>query len=125
MGKFGDLLAELRKDKAMTQRELANFLHVSVGTISNYEKGVHLPDIDKLIELSDYFDITTDYLLGRCENNLSPDSLNEPITETKTVGDFIQELQQLPPDRRNALAMILSDMNFRMAIQGYSEKEHQ
>ena len=124
MTKFGELLTELRKDKGMTQRDLANFLHVSVGTISNYEKGVHLPDIDKLMELADHFSVTTDYLLGRCESNLSPDSFREVITGTRTVGDFIQELRHLSADRKDALSIILSDMNFRTAVKGYNEKEH-
>lgn len=43
MAEFGELLAELRKDRSMTQHELADVLHVSVGTISNYEKSVHFP----------------------------------------------------------------------------------
>lgn len=67
MAKLGELPAELRQDKKMTQRELANKLHVSSGTISNYEKGVHFPDLERLINLADYFHVTTDYLLGRAK----------------------------------------------------------
>ena len=48
MARFGELLAELRKDSGMTQKQLAERLHVSVGTVSNYENGVHLPDLEKL-----------------------------------------------------------------------------
>ena len=62
MSKFGELLAELRLDRKMTQKDLAKMLFVSVGTISNYEKGVHFPDIEKLIDLADFFHVTTDYL---------------------------------------------------------------
>lgn len=51
---FGELIAELRLDKRMTQRELSDVLHVSVGTISNYENQVHLPDVEKLIELANF-----------------------------------------------------------------------
>lgn len=63
MSNFGELLAELRLDRKMTQKDLAKMLFVSVGTISNYEKGVHFPDIEKLIDLADFFHVTTDYLL--------------------------------------------------------------
>lgn len=38
MCRFGELLAELRKDKKLSQRDLGSILHVSVGTISNYER---------------------------------------------------------------------------------------
>lgn len=41
MAEFGDLLSELRRDKKLTQEELARELFVSPGTISNYENNVH------------------------------------------------------------------------------------
>lgn len=47
MATFGEILAELRRDRHLTQREFANTIHVSVSTISNYEQGVHFPDIFK------------------------------------------------------------------------------
>ena len=53
MAQFNELLVELRQDRKMTQEELAQVLYVTSGTISNYENGVHLPDIEKLISLAD------------------------------------------------------------------------
>ena len=125
MAEFGELLAELRKDKGMTQHELADVLHVSIGTISNYEKGVHFPDIEKLVNLADFFDVTTDYLLGRCESNLSPDVFQEMATEEKTIGDVITALRQFTEERKRILAQIIDDMEFRMAINRYNKKERQ
>lgn len=61
---FGEILARLRQDHRMTQAELAKIIFVSSGTISNYEKSVHYPDIEKLVALADYFDVSVDYLLG-------------------------------------------------------------
>ncbi|MCI6362869.1 helix-turn-helix domain-containing protein [Intestinimonas butyriciproducens] len=125
MAGFGELLAELRKDKSMTQHELADVLHVSAGTISNYETGVHFPDIEKLVNLADFFNVTTDYLLGRCGSNLSPDVFKNMVTEEKTVGDIITALQQLPEERKRILTQIIDDMEFRMAINRYNKKERQ
>ena len=71
MAHLGDILMELRQDAGMTQRELGNILHVSPGTISNYENGVHLPDVEKLLVFADYFNVTTDYLLCRTSLTLS------------------------------------------------------
>jgi len=45
MANFGDLLSELRRDKKLTQDELAHILYVTSGTISNYENNVHYPDV--------------------------------------------------------------------------------
>jgi len=110
------MLAELREGQNMTQRELAAVLHVSVGTISNYENGVHLPDIDRLCILADFFHVTTDYLLGRCESSISPDVFNEPLAEGWTAGKLITTLQRLPRDRKEALLLALNDMDYRVTI---------
>ena len=67
MSAFGELIAELRQDRGLTQKQLGKILSVSTGTISNYENGVHYPDLDKLVALADYFQVSTDYLLGRTD----------------------------------------------------------
>ncbi len=123
MCRFGELLAELRKDKGLSQRELGHIIHVSVGTISNYETGVHFPDVEKLISLADFFEVTTDYLLGRCESTASPDVFSEQLTADKTVGDFIKVIRSLPTENKDALALILRDMEFCMTIGQYTKKE--
>lgn len=123
MATFGEILAELRRDKHLTQRELADTLHVSVSTISNYEQGVHLPDIEKLLEIADYFHVTTDYLLGRCSYDTSPDAFLEPVTAGKTVGDFIQEIRRLPTDRKEVLALLLNDMAFHATVLQYNQRD--
>ena len=51
MAQFGDLLAELRQDRGLTQSELGKVISVTSGTISNYEHGFHLPDLEKLVLL--------------------------------------------------------------------------
>lgn len=47
MAHFGELLAELRQDHGLTQDQLAEIISVLPGTISNYEHGRHLPDLDQ------------------------------------------------------------------------------
>lgn len=125
MAEFGELLVELRQEEKMTQRKLAEILNVTTGTISNYENGVYYPDIPKLLAIADLFHVSTDYLLGRCRHNLLPDVFSETVIGKKTVGELIYEIQQLPEDRKYVLAVILSDMNFRIAVKDYNEKEHQ
>lgn len=50
---FSDILAELRKDNNMLQKDLATYLDVSVSTVSNYETDAHFPDILTLLKLAD------------------------------------------------------------------------
>lgn len=53
MTKFGEILMQLRQEKHLSQAELGHIIYVSGGTISNYEKGVHYPDVEKLVRLAD------------------------------------------------------------------------
>lgn len=121
MAKFGELLAELRQDRGMTQKELAKVLYVSDGTISNYENGVHYPDVEKLMDIADFFGVTTDYLLGRCKNNLSPDVFSETLLGQRTTGDMIEVIQSLDADHKQALNVILYDMQYHVMLRGYNK----
>lgn len=60
---IGERLLKLRKEKNLSQEELANVLDVSRQTISKWEIGESTPDFDKIIPLCEFFDITSDELL--------------------------------------------------------------
>lgn len=121
MAHLGELIAELRQDRGLTQKELGDILCVSSGTISNYENGVHLPDVDKVIALANYFHVTTDYLLGRTSPNLPVEVLQRTITNEKTLGDVMASFAKLPANRQAALSLIISDMEVRQMIDTYSK----
>ena len=57
-------LRELREDNDITQKMLAEYLHIRQNTYSHYETGVRQLPIDMLIRLAAYFRTSTDYLLG-------------------------------------------------------------
>lgn len=56
-------LVELRKEKNLSQEELAEKLYVSRQTISNWERGKTYPDIDSLLLMATYFDVSLDNLI--------------------------------------------------------------
>ena len=62
---IGKMIYTLRKKKNVTQEELAAELGVTAAAVSKWEKGYTLPDILMLCALADYFQVTTDELLGR------------------------------------------------------------
>ena len=64
---LGNNIKELRKSKRMTQRDLAEAMRVSQQTVGAWETERAIPGSDTLGELADYFNVTTDYLLGRPE----------------------------------------------------------
>ena len=65
MSKFGKRLRELRKERKLTQVELGKVIKTSHATINRYENSIHQPDIETINNLADFFNVTTDYLLGR------------------------------------------------------------
>ena len=60
---IGDRLLKLRKERNLSQEDLANELDVSRQTISKWETNQSMPDFDKIVPLCKYFGITTDELL--------------------------------------------------------------
>lgn len=100
---LGKLLAKLRKDKGVLQKEVATYLNVTVATISNYEKGVHAPDLNTLIMLADFFDVSTDYLLQRTEYKSSIDTLNRKLSADYTVSDLMNTIVELDAHTMQAL----------------------
>lgn len=62
---FKKRLTMLRKSKKLTQIELAKMLGISRGSLSMYEIGQREPDFAMLRRIADFFNISTDYLLGR------------------------------------------------------------
>ena len=60
---IADRILNLRKSRGISQEELADKIGVSRQAVSKWESEQSTPDIDKIILLSDYFDVTTDYLL--------------------------------------------------------------
>lgn len=73
-------LKQARKNKGMTQKEVADVLGVGQSTYKNYECGVREPNGDTIVALANLFNVTTDYLLGR--------ETGEPDAIEKLVGEF-------------------------------------
>lgn len=76
---FGERLKKLRKKNGYTQVSLANELGVSKGTIAMWEVGKRKPDFETLCNLSDFFNVRTDYILGQSDD----DSSVSPTIETR------------------------------------------
>jgi transcriptional regulator with XRE-family HTH domain len=64
---FPERLKALRQEKNITQRAIANHLNITDTAYGFYEQGKNYPNMDILIKLADYFEVTLDYLVGRSE----------------------------------------------------------
>ncbi len=82
---IGDKIAELRKQNGMSQEELADRLGISRQSVSKWESGQSQPEIEKLLQLSEVFHVSTDYLLK--EDTMpavaqAAEQEEEPVKET-------------------------------------------
>ena len=77
--KIGGFLKELRKQKGLTQQQIAEKFNVSNRTISRWENGNNMPDLDILIEISDYYEVDLREILN---GERKSDNMDKEIKET-------------------------------------------
>lgn len=110
---FSERLKRLRMEKSITQKELADRLHISRSTIAGYESLGKEPDGEKLCALADFFGVSVDYLLGVTDSreltSPAPAAAQRPVEaaiagELGSLSDrqldrlfgYIQALKELP-----------------------------
>ena len=85
MDKLGIKIAEKRKSLGMTQIEFAEKMHVTRQTVSRWEAGTVMPDIDKIGEIADILGVSCDYLLKDEIETPERHEITEKPTLTKTI----------------------------------------
>lgn len=100
---FGEKLFQLRTERGILQKELAEYLSVSVGTISNYENSVHSPDLETLCKFAEYFQVSTDFLLELTGNAGSMENLNLRLSQEHTLGSALNVMQELSASGRGGM----------------------
>ena len=89
--RLAENISKLRREKKITQDELATFLKITKASVSKWETGQSYPDILLLPQIASYFDITIDELLGY-EPQLSPEQIK------KYYMDLAEDFSKLPFD---------------------------
>ena len=77
--KIGTLLKELRNEKGLTQEQFAELVNVTNRTVSRWENGNNMPDLDILIQISDYYEIDLRELL---DGERKSEKVNNELEET-------------------------------------------
>ena len=90
---FSEKLLTLRKSRDLTQEQLAERLDVSRQSVSKWESGQAVPELDKIVALSDIFEVTTDYLL-------KPSEIDELSVKTKILAK--QQEQMLVREKKRS-----------------------
>ena len=76
--KIGAFLKELRKEKGITQEQLAEELLVSARTISRWETGNNMPDIGLLVDIAEFFDVSIPEII---KGERKSENMNEEVKE--------------------------------------------
>lgn len=87
---LADKIIEERKKNGWSQEELANKLGVSRQAVSKWESAGSIPDLKRILQMSELFGVTTDYLL---KDEIEEEPLNE-YTETNTIKVSMEEANQ-------------------------------
>lgn len=113
----GDSLRELRKNKNMTQYEMADKLDISYTHYAQIEQGKHKMSVDLLLKMMFVLSADANTILG-VENETKSDSSFEIVTGDKELLDFIKTVSSFDRDKRNFILNVCKTF-----INGYSVSE--
>lgn len=102
---LADKITDLRKKNGWSQEELANRLGVSRQAVSKWESAGSIPDLDKIIKMSDLFSVSTDYLL---KDSLENEEEITVLPERNVSGLYVEE--------ENLRSISLEDANYYLEV---------
>lgn len=110
---FSDILKELRKSKKITQEDLAKLVGVERSTVGKWESKNIIPSADMLIDLSQLFNVSVDYLLGRTDDkNLTYDKYTEQAKYIESIKlDSAEEAMKFILQQPSVMAFGGYDLN--------------
>lgn len=94
---IGDRIRKLREKNNLSQLELAKKLQISNSTLSQYESGARTPSDDIKLKIADFFDVSTDYLLGKTDN---------PRLTAKNERDVAKKIEELQQDLESQASLM-------------------
>lgn len=119
LSKFSVVLSQLRKERGISQKKAATDLGISQALLSHYEKGIRECGLDFVIKCSEYYGVTTDYLLGVSENRNGLNSDNFLQNDFSSDGKSISTLSQATKYLLNVAAAVSTNENERTYIYDY------
>lgn len=97
-----EILRDMREDRDMTQRDVAEKLGVSTQQYSQYENGVNEIPLHRFAKLIDLFDVSADYLLGRTQRPENKSFRNVQVTKDCSCAALLNAVLSLSEEDREA-----------------------
>lgn len=122
---FAGRLNELRTNRNLTQIELALLLKINKSSISRYEKGQQIPEIEVLKKISKYFEVTIDYLLGLTDINHYESEYGDCYYPIVVEDDNIYMPEYKPLDNLREFLKLHSDHMITNDVYEYEEPKNE
>lgn len=113
---LGERLEELRLEKKLTIKEAGEIFHLSKSTISAYENNTRRPNLEILLEFSEFYNVTVDYLLGKSDDRSIYLTIDDIPEELRKVGvEYISlakemEDKEIPPEDIRKIIEVIRDI---------------
>lgn len=117
MTKLSSRLSQLRIDNGKTKEELVAYLSITMDSYNRYERGTRQPDLDSIVKLAIFYDVTVDYLLGR-------DEVAQAMVKREDCVSYkdLVELGMNPKLAHGLIAQIVSKQPFEERIHFGNDK---
>ena len=121
--KMGEFLKHLRKEKGLTQEQLAEHFYISSRTVSRWETGSNMPDVSMLIDLADFYDVDIREII---DGERKSENMNNETKDTlKKVAEYAAEEKKKISNKftkgggMTIIVLVLNAMLFKKPVQGY------
>ncbi len=112
---FGNNLKKIRQDNQITQEELAKKINTSRSNIANYENDKNMPSIEILNKLSEIFNCSTDYLLGKTDVRNPGQKIDDVLNEAM-IGMSKKDYENLTDTQKKQIR------DFAIFVKGQKSK---
>lgn len=118
---FADNLQELIANSGKSMKDLATEIGISAAALSKYQNDAAAANIDALVKIAKYFDVTTDWLLGYGEiKRPDPDKI-KAHKFTGLSDSALETIAQLSPEQKDMLNAVLCSFNLNAMLPGLSD----
>lgn len=113
---FKNILKKLRKEYGLSQEELSKRVGVARSSVANYENGQNFPNMDILLKLSDVFNCTTDYLLGKTNERKNNIDIDKALIGLSTQFNKLSEESQNKV--KEQIELLLENEELKRKLEG-------
>ncbi|WP_101696642.1 helix-turn-helix domain-containing protein [Clostridium minihomine] len=118
---INNIIYNLREDKDLRQLDVAKVIGTTQQHYSRCEKGECEFSTRSIVALADFYNVSTDYLLGRTDCKQGIDVLKQSVTKNYTTGHFLSELFSLNEENRRA---VIEYMELQKLKEKFEQSKH-